>query len=124
MSAFRCENQNTMEITAYKNLLARVDVIDAWLCSRGSNQQMDRIRRNRADVAQLSEAFDEGSLDKLIDDAGEDRRRELMWSLAESMEFVDSIDALRQQACNIPDGVLKKALDGPTDLLSETERSN
>src|SRR5215471_10197377 len=124
MHAFRCETQNTVEITAYKDLLARVDEIDAWLCSRGLNQQMDRIRRNRADVAQLSEAFDEGRLGKFIDEAGEDRRRELMWSLAESMEFVDSIDALRQQARNIPDRVLRTALDGPTDLLSETEKSN
>lgn len=47
-----------------------------------------------------------------------------MWSLAESIEFVDSINALRQQACNIPDRTLSTALDGPTDLLSETERSN
>ena len=124
MGALECENQNTVEITAYKDLLARMDAIDAWLNSRGLNQQMDRIRRNRTDVGQLSDAFDEGRLDKFIAAAGDDRRRELMWALAESMEFVDSVEALRQQGCEIPERVLRTALDGPADLLSETERSN
>lgn len=113
-----------MEITKYRDLLKGLDEIDGWLGSRGLTHQTDRIRKNRKDVAALSDAFEQGVLDKLISDAGDDRRRELIWSLAESMEFLDSIDALRQHGCEIPNRVLEAALDGPADVLAENENSN
>jgi hypothetical protein len=47
-----------------------------------------------------------------------------MWSLADSMEFVDSVEALRQQRCDIPDDVMQKALDGPADPVDESGTSN
>lgn len=119
-----CENQDSVEITAYRDLLNRMDAIDAWLCSRGLNHQTDRVRRNRADVAQLTDAFEAGRLDRFIKDAGDDRRRELMWSLAESMEFVDSVEALQAQNCEMPNSVVQKALDGPANPLDESETSN
>lgn len=101
-----------------------MDAIDAWLRSRGLNHQTDRVRRNRADLAELTEAFEAGRLDDFINNAGDDRRRELMWSLADSMEFMDSIEALRQQGCDIPSDVMQKALDGPADPLDESPTSN
>lgn len=113
-----------MVITKHRDLLNGLDEIDAWLCSRGLNQQTDRIRRNRRDVAALADAFEEGRLDKFINESGDDRRRELMWSLAESMEFLDSIEALRTQECEVPNRVLEAALDGPADFLAESEKSN
>lgn len=113
-----------MEVTKYRDLLKGLDEIDDWLRSRGLTHQTDRIRKNRQDVAALSDAFEQGVLDKFINDVSNDRRRELMWSLAESMEFLDSIDALRQEGCEIPNGVLEAALDGPADVLSENENSN
>lgn len=113
-----------VEIVTYRDLLAALNEIDAWLCSRGLTQQTDRIRRNRRDIALLADAFDEGRLDQFINDAGDDRRRELMWAQAESLEFADSIKALRQRGCDIPIPVLAKALAGPMDLLSESEKSN
>jgi len=113
-----------VEITAYRDLLARMDAIDTWLCSRGLNHQTDRVRRNTADVAELTEVFEAGRLDDFIKNAGDDRRRELMWSLADSMEFVDSVESLRQQGCEIPDDVMQKALDGPADPLDESGTSN
>jgi hypothetical protein len=112
-----------METITYRDLLKELDSVDAWLRERGL-KQLDRIRRNKADIALLADAFDEGRLDKLINDITDDRRRGLMWSLAESTEFVDSIDGLRKQGCEIPIAVLEAALDGPADLQSETEKSN
>ena len=113
-----------METTKYRDLLKGLDDVDAWLCSHGLTHQTDRIRRNRRDVAALADAFDAGKLDAFIKGAGDGRRRELMWSLAESMEFVDSIEALRAQGCDIPGHVLETALNGPADLLAENEKSN
>jgi len=113
-----------METVTYRDLLKGLESVDAWLCERGLAQQTDRIRLNRRDIALLADAFDEGRLDKVIAEVTDDRRRELMWSLAESTEFVDSIDALRKQGCEVPNPVLEAALDGPADLLSESEKSN
>lgn len=112
-----------METTTYRDLLNKLNSVDAWLRDRGL-EQLDRIRRNKADIAILADAFEEGRLCEAISETTDDRRRELMWSLAESTEFVDSIDGLRRQGCEIPTSVLRAALEGPADLQSETEKSN
>jgi hypothetical protein len=119
-----CEDCKRVETVTYRDLLKGLELVDAWLCERGLKQQTDRIRTNKRDIEILADAFDEGRLEKVIEEAGDDRRRELMWSLAESTEFVDSIDVLRKQGCEIPDKVLKDALDGPADLQSESEKSS
>jgi len=63
-----------METITYRDLLKELDSVDAWLRERGL-KQLDRIRRNKADIALLADAFDEGRLDKLINDITDDRRR-------------------------------------------------
>jgi hypothetical protein len=113
-----------VEIITYRDLSKSLESVDAWLCERGLKQQTDRIRTNIRDIELLADAFEGGTLDQFIAEAGDDRRRELMWSMAESVEFVDSIDALRKQGCEIPTKVLADALGGPADLQSESEKSS
>ena len=115
--------EKRMQIVLYRDLLKQLDLVDAWLCGQGLGQ-VGRIRLNKRDIALLADEFDKGRLSEFIAETSDDRRRELMWSLAESIEFFDSIDALRNQGCEIPVGVLKEALDGPADLQSESEKSN
>jgi hypothetical protein len=53
-----------------------------------------------------------------------EKRREILWYLVESIEFVDAIGALRKSGCDIPKHVLEKALQGPADAYLEDNKSN
>lgn len=112
-----------MDRITYREILNSLEEIDGWLCSQGFTQ-LDRIRQNKRNLAVLVEAFENHTLDLFQTEANAEKRRELMWSLADSMEFTDSIANLRGIGCEIPREVLKRALDGPMDLTLENLNSN
>lgn len=68
-----------------------LEEVDAWLCSQGLTQQLDRMRIVKRNLAFLAHAVDDGTLDRAMEESSGEHRRELMWSLAESAEFVDSL---------------------------------
>ncbi len=59
-----------------------------------------------------------------LHDIAEDRRREIFWSYVEADEFVRAVRPLRAALGDeLPAVPIKRALDGPTDLFFETQRS-
>jgi len=112
-----------MERTTYQEILKALQEIDGWLCGQGFTK-LDRIRQNQRNLGVLVEALENHTLDLFQTEANAERRRELMWSLADSMEFTDSINNLRAQGCEIPHEVLKRALDGPVDMGLENQNSS
>src|SRR5258708_35893362 len=104
-----------MDRTTYQEILKALDEIDGWLCGQGFTK-LDRIRQNKRNLEVLVEALENQTLDLFQTEANAQRRRELMWSLADSVEFTDSITHLRGRGCEIPHEVLKRALDGPVDM--------
>jgi hypothetical protein len=112
-----------MERFTYKELLTGLEEADAWLSEQGLAQH-DRMRINKRNLAFLVQALDDGTLDSFMETASFERRSEVMCSLLESAEFVDSLSALRKQGCTLPAHVLQAALDGPVDLRLETSKSN
>jgi hypothetical protein len=112
-----------MERLAYRELAENLSKIDAWLTDIGLNRY-DRIRIHQRNVMELVEAVDSGKLDELVSNLSEEKRRQILWSFVESIEFSDAIDALRRKGCDIPKGVLEKALKGPHDIYLEDETSN
>ncbi len=122
MGALR-NGPDRMDRTTYQEMLKALEEIDSWLCDQGFTK-LDRIRRHKRNLAVLVEALENRTLDLFQTEANAERRRELMWSLVDSMEFTDSIAYLRAMACEIPHEVLRRALDGPTDLTFEDHNSN
>jgi hypothetical protein len=86
--------------------------------------QYDRIRIHQRNLTELANATDEGTLDQIASGLAGERRREILWSFVESIELVDSLDALQKQGCSVPQTVLERALKGPADLFLEDQKSN
>jgi hypothetical protein len=112
-----------MERLNYHEIIEKLDAIDRQLCEMGLHQH-DRIRIHRQNIAELAKATDAGTLGQVASDLTQERRREILWSYVESIELVDSLDALQKQGCSVPKMVLERALKGPVDLYLEDEKSN
>jgi hypothetical protein len=112
-----------MERLNYHEIVDKFAEIDQWLCQKGLKQH-DRIRIHRRNFTELAEAQDNGKLDQIASNLTGEKRREILWSFVESIEFVDAIEALRKAGCDIPRDVLEKALEGPSDAYLEDDRSN
>lgn len=112
-----------MERLNYLEIVDKLAEIDQWLSKMGLTQH-DRIRMHHRNLTELAEATDEGRLDQFRSGLRNEKRREILWSFVESVEFVDAMDALHKQGCTPPRGVLERALQGPTDAYLEDHRSN
>jgi hypothetical protein len=112
-----------MDRVSYVDIHNGLEEADAWLRTIGLDQN-DRLRQSKRNLAMMAEAAAQGTLGDLIADRSGVQRRELMWSLLESTEFIDAVDALRKGRCEIPPQVLEAALEGPVDLHLESPRSN
>jgi hypothetical protein len=112
-----------MERLNYREIVDKFAEIDQWLHQMDLNQH-DRIRIHRRNITELAEAQDNGRLDQIANNLTGEKRREILWSFVESIEFVDAIDALRKKGCDIPKDVLEKVLKGPPDAYLEDEKSN
>src|SRR3954452_22977791 len=103
-----------MERLNYHEIVEKFVEIDQGLHEIGLTQH-DRIRIHKRNITELAEAQDDGRLEQIAHALVGDKRREMLWSFVESIEFVDAIDALRKSGCDIPKHVLEKALQGPAD---------
>ena len=56
--------------------------------------------------------------------ASEDRITEILSTMVDSIELVETISVLRQNEVNVPPTLLKRAFSGPTDVFKEDESSN
>ena len=54
----------------------------------------------------------------------EDRITEILSTMVDSIELVETISVLRQNGVNVPPTLLKKAFSGPADVFREDETSN
>ncbi|MGO9893231.1 MAG: hypothetical protein ACLPX8_03330 [Bryobacteraceae bacterium] len=112
-----------MERLNYREIVEKSAKIDQWLSEIGLNQY-DRIRIHKRNITELAEVQDNGTLDRVASSLAGEKRREILWSFVESIEFVDAIDASRKSGADIPKHVLEKALQGPPDPYLEDNRSN
>jgi hypothetical protein len=86
--------------------------------------RFDRIRIHRRNVTEMADAKDEGRLEQFAAELTGERRREILWSLVESVQLVDAMDALDKQGCVVPKSLLERALQGPADAYLESHQSN
>ena len=112
-----------MERLGYGELAASLTEIDQWLSDIGLDRH-DRIRVHQRNILELADALDSGTLGEVVSNLSGEKRRQILWSFVESMEFADAVDALRRKGCDIPREVLEKALKGPSDVSLEDETSN
>lgn len=82
------------------------------------------MRVHEDNICELARATDEDRLEEIADGLAGDKRREILWSFVESIEFVDAMDALWAQGCDVPRSVLNRALQGPADAYLEDSNSN
>lgn len=106
------------------NLFGELDEVDAWLAERGITQR-NRLRiyrenlitiRDREKTVGAAELFAE------IQSAG--RVTEILASYVEGAEIVDALTCLRASQVNIPDDLLRRALDGAPDASRESTKNN
>jgi hypothetical protein len=103
---------------------ADLDEIDHWLEQRGFHQR-DRLRVYRANIKEMAKREQTSHPARVFDQVqSEGRLAEILTSYAEGLEFVDALTALRKKQVTIPDGLLKRVLDGPSDASLEDQKSN
>src|SRR5262249_30385630 len=103
---------------------ADLDEIDRWLEQRGFHQR-DRLRTYQANIAEMAEREQTSHPATVFNQVqNEGRLAEILTSYAEGIELVDALTALRKKRVTIPDGLLKRVLDGPSDASLEDHKSN
>lgn len=112
-----------MQRLNYHELVEKLADINRHLCEMGLSQQ-NRMRTHQGNIAELAHALDEGRLEQIAVDLNREKRREILWSFVESIEFVDALDALRTQDCDVSKAILQRALQGPADVYLEDSNSN
>jgi hypothetical protein len=104
--------------------LSEFDGTVNWLASRGFRNK-DRLRVYRDNIQNMSHIASDGDMERAYADAKRDGKlNEILSSYVESIELVGALTCLRNEAVDIPDLVLKRALDGPADAAIENENSN
>ena len=105
-------------------LFSDLDELDVWLAGRGITQR-NRLRiyreniidmRDREDVVGAAEVFTE------VLKAG--RLTEILASYVEGHELVDALMCLRAARVDIPDELLRRALEGTPDASRESPKNN
>lgn len=107
----------------YRELVEQLSKIDEWLRAKGLDQH-DRIRIHIRNVTEMADALDSGNLPEVTGKISDEKRREMLWSFVESMEFSDAINALWKSRTELPREMLELALQGPADAFAEDDRSN
>jgi hypothetical protein len=100
----------------FDSLRAEQEALFDWLSSLGFAKQ-DRLRRHGDNVRDLIA----GRLDAAI---SAEKGREVLWSIGESLEFVEACRVIRERQPRGFVNVLKQALDGPVDPGNEQGASN
>lgn len=104
---------------------SQIDELDAWLISRGFTQR-DRFRRYKSNLDEMEHRGRKvGNRAQLFSDVeDEGRLSEILSSYVDVIEFVTTFTILRKKNVDIPQHLLKKALDGPADATKERPTSN
>ncbi|PYP92241.1 MAG: hypothetical protein DMG65_04640 [Candidatus Angelobacter sp. Gp1-AA117] len=103
---------------------ADLDEIDRWLEQKGFHQR-DRLRVYRANIAEMAQREQASHPGKVFAQVqSEGRLSEILTSYAEGIDLVDALTSLRKKQVTIPDGLLKRVLDGPSDASLEDQKSN
>lgn len=105
-------------------LFSDLDELDAWLAGRGITQR-NRLRiyrenlidmRNREKVSSVAEIFTEVQKDG--------RLNEILTSYVEGCELVDALMCLRSAKIDLPDELLRRAVEGTPDASRENPKNN
>jgi hypothetical protein len=106
------------------NLFSELDELDIWLAGRGIKQR-NRLRIYRENLIAMRErekSEDAAAIFAEIQKAG--RLTEILASYVEGFEIVDALTSLRSAQVEIPDELLKRALDGAADASRESPKNN
>ena len=102
---------------------ARQDRIFDWLRSMGLDKH-HRLKAHRKNIAEILHARESGRYEEFRSRLSEVDQRERLWSICESVEFVDAMHPLLDEQPNGIQRVLEEALQGPVDLFAESETTN
>lgn len=101
-----------------------LEEIDRWLEQRGFHQR-DRLRVYRANITEMAQRERTSHPGKVFAQMqSKGRLAEVLTSYAEGIELVDALTSLRNKQVMIPDGLLKRVLDGSSDASLESHKSN
>ncbi len=106
------------------SLFNDLDELDSWLAGRGITKR-NRLRVYRENVIAMRDrekSIGDAALFAEMQRAG--RLTEILTSYVEGAEMVESLKDLRTAKVDIPDELLKRALDGPPDALRESPKNN
>ncbi len=109
---------------AQTTLFSDLDELDVWLAGRGITQR-NRLRIYRENMIAMRDhekGFGDAEVFAEMHRAG--RLTEILASYVEGHEFVDALTCLRAAQVDIPDELLRRALDGPPDAFRESSKNN
>jgi hypothetical protein len=107
----------------WTELQARQEQIFDRLRSMGLDKH-HRLNAHRKNIAEILDAGKAGRYEEFRDRLTVAGQRERLWSICESVEFVDAVHPLIEKRTFGIQRVLEEALQGPVDLFEETEATN
>jgi hypothetical protein len=105
-------------------LFSDLDELDVWVAGRGITQR-NRLRIYRENLLAINDrekAIGDAEVFAEVQKAG--RLTEILASYVEGYEFVDALTCLRAAQVDIPDELLRRALDGAPDGSRESPKNN
>lgn len=106
------------------NLFSELDELDIWLAERGIRQK-NRLRIYRENLIAMREREkNEDAAAIFAELQKEGRLNEILASYVEGFEIADALTSLRTAEVEIPDELLRRALDGAADASRESPRNN
>jgi hypothetical protein len=100
----------------WDSIRAQQDELFEWLRQLGFAQH-DRLRTHQANLRRMLD----GEYERDVTAA---QGNEVLWSIGESLEFVEACRHIKARSPGGFERVLKSALDGPVDPTKETEANN
>src|SRR5438309_8450855 len=86
-----------MEPFPWEEFRAQQERVFTWLSSLGLNQH-DRLRIHQANIARMLDAHASGNQEAFRQQLTDLQRREYLWSICESIEFVTAMEPLIPEA--------------------------
>jgi hypothetical protein len=106
------------------NLFADLDDLDAWLAGLGITQR-NRLRIYRENLIAMRESEESiGAAAVFAEMQRAGRINEILASYVDGSDIVEALVCLRTGQVDIPDELLRRALDGPPDASRESPKSN
>lgn len=105
-------------------LFSDLDKLDVWLAEHGIRQR-NRLRIYRENVIALRDREKAISVAEVFTEVQKSGRlTEILASHVEGYEFVDALMCLRAAEVEIPDELLRRALEGTPDASHESPKNN